>query len=114
MALAGALACQRNDIGARRAFGCEARDLGEHRAIDREIVIGHPGGRETLLEAPTHRTAVERDHVAQRPARLFEPRNDPARDVVIDNLGDRAATETEDGRAASHRLYHHEAEGLRP
>ena len=88
--------------------------LREHRAIDREIVIGHPGDGETLLEAATHRTAVERDHVAQRPARLLELRHDPTRDMIVDDLGNRAAAETEDGRAASHRLYHHEAEGLRP
>src|SRR4029077_1255581 len=114
MTLAGALACQRNDVGARRAFGSEARDLCEHRAINREIVIGHPGDGEPLLEAPTHRTTIERDHVAQRPARLVEAGHDSTRDMFIDDLADRAAAEAEDGRAASHRLYHHEAEGLWP
>ena len=58
--------------------------------------------------------AVESGQPIDRGDRADLVLDDKAGDAVVDDLGDRAAVEGDDGRSARHRLDHHEPERLRP
>src|SRR5580704_18116129 len=97
MTLAAALARQRDDVGPWQSLagGRERRSSSDQRPVDVEIVVGHPGDGETLLEAAPHGTAIEREDITQRPARFLHARHDATRDMIVDDLGNGAAAEPE-------------------
>ena len=95
----------------RRRF----RDLPRQSAIDVQVVVGHAGGVEPLLERLA--AVVPARAIATRPtastASSTLSTTKPVTPSSID-LGHRAAAQGDDRRAARHRLDHHQAERLRP
>ena len=86
----------------------------KQRPINADIVFRHPCGGKTLFETLTHFFSIELGDARQGRDRLFHGFNDGAGDAVLDDLRNRAATESKDRRSASHRLDHGESKWLRP
>src|SRR5215475_256107 len=84
------------------------------RLVVAKVVLRHPPGRETLLEARAHLVAVELAEAADRLDRLGFSIDDEACDALVDHLRDGAAAEGDDRRAARHGLDHDQTERLGP
>ena len=67
-----------------------------------------------MLEPSPNGAAVERHHSREHHHRLIHCIHDGAGDALVDDFRNRTTAECKDGRAARHRLDHHQAERLRP
>src|SRR6202035_5097204 len=83
-------------------------------AIGGEIVERHAARGEARLELLADRVPAQIRQAIDGCDRAGLVLDDEAGEAVVDDLGDRAAIVGDDGRAARHRLDHHEAERLRP
>src|SRR5215469_3678423 len=86
----------------------------EHRTVHLNVILGHAGDREALLEPLPNCPAIEREHLGQRSDCLGHRADDRAGHAWIDDLRDRAAAEGEHRRPAGHGLDHRQSERLGP
>jgi hypothetical protein len=110
----------RNRSQTAAAVEIELARLGARRpclqqpAIGADIVIGHSFGGKSFFETLPHRAAVVRQDLWQHRDGFFIAVDDFAGDAVVDDLGDRPATERKHRRAARHGFDHHKAKRLWP
>src|SRR5215470_7363516 len=93
----------------------EAMEIAVHQAaIGREVFERHAARRETMLEVIADFLSRQARKPVESSNRAFVILDDKARQALIDDFPNRTAIECDDRCSAGHRLYHDEAERLRP